>query len=704
MRLSSTGCLVAAFLFVVLLHPAAHAATVALIGDAHVSAPRTTTNFGTLAKPYVGSDDRALRQFDPSILPSIGAHASGMALVISMLLAAVVLASVLHRRGSLSQERYRLTLGLNEELERARIAAEVQNKLLQASTTRYRRVFEFAQDGIFLLDAESGRVADVNLAVVKMLGYSRDHFLQKRLCDVLPFKDIAACRSALIELRTADSVCFEHWKLQSQRQLPLDVEFVGSVYSVDSDRIVQCNLRDITNRKRAEGCISYMEMYDVLTGLPSRALLQDRLMQAISSAGRNKQRIAVLMLGMDKFKLINDSLGRHIGDRLLKEVSSRLRSCLRGSDVVARLGGDEFGITLPEATGDQDIQRVAEKVLTALLESFHIEGNEIRASASAGISYYPGGGENSEDLLRAAGLAMYEAKAKGRGTFCVFTPQLDLIAQRRLEMVRDVQNAYERGQFFVHYQPQVSTGSEEIIAVEALLRWNHPQHGSIAPSEFIPLLEEGGLIIDVGKWVMKTACLQNVDWQKKGLPTVRVAINVSAQQFYAGDIVHAVEEALQESKMEAKWLELELTESLSLDDSEATINIMHQLKALGVSLALDDFGTGWSSLTYIRNFPIDRIKIDASFIRDLTSQPAAKVVVQNMLQLANNLGFSCIAEGVETEDQLAFLSQQGCAEIQGVLYSPPVTAAACGVLVGSGKLSLARARQERTDPSKKWAA
>jgi diguanylate cyclase (GGDEF)-like protein len=540
-----------------------------------------------------------------------------------------------------------------------------------------------------LLDAESGEVADVNLSVVKMLGYSRDHFLQKRLCDVPPFNEIAACRRALVELQTADSVCVDHWLLQPLERSPVDVEFVGNAYQVDSARIVQCNLRDITSRKQAEARISYMAMHDALTGLPNRALLQDRLEQAIASADRRKKRIAVLMLDLDKFKHTNDSLGHHVGDGLLKEVSARLKAYLRESDVVARLGGDEFVVLLPEVTGELDIQQVAQKLLAMLLEPFHIEGNEIRGSCSIGISQYPGDGVNPEALLRAADLAMYEAKAKGRGICCVFTPQLNEASQRRLNLVSDLRNARERGQFVLHYQPQVASASENIIAVEALLRWNHPQHGLIAPGEFIPLLEEVGLMVEVGTWVMMTACVQSAAWQTQGLPMVRMAVNVSAQQFYAGNIVQVVEEALRESRLEAEWLELELTESLSLDASETTLNIMHQLKALGVCLALDDFGTGWSSLSCIRNFPIDRIKIDRSFLRDLTSQPAAKAVVQSILQLASNLGFCCIAEGVETEGQLEYLKSEECAEIQGFLYSRPVTATDCAALLRSGSLSFA---------------
>jgi diguanylate cyclase (GGDEF)-like protein/PAS domain S-box-containing protein len=563
-----------------------------------------------------------------------------------------------------------------------------QNLQLHASGIRYRRLFETAKDGILLLDLESGRVTDANASVVQMLGYSRDHFLNQKLCDVLPFTSIPDCRKGLAELQTAESVAFEHWSLQAEDKSFVDVEFVGNVYQVDGTRIVQCNLRDITSRKQAEARIHYMALHDALTGLPNRTLLQDRLIQAITLACRNQERVAVLMLDLDQFKQINDSLGHHVGDGLLEGVSARMKTCLRESDIVARLGGDEFVIALPSITGNEDVEEVVQKLLTSLLDPFHVDGHELKISGSIGIGQYPIDGETPGALLRAADTAMYAAKGKGRGTFCFFTPELDVATQRRMLLVSDLHSACERGQLSVNYQPQVATSSGLITAVEALLRWNHPQHGAISPVEFIPLLEEMGLITGVGKWVLTTACLQNAAWQKAGLPPVRMAVNVSAHQFYRGDLVKVVEEALRESQMDPKWLDLELTETLTLDGSETTINIMRSLKALGVGLSLDDFGTGWSSLSCLRRFPLDRIKIDRSFMRDLVSEPAAKAVVTSIIDLARNLGFACVAEGVETREQLSYLEKKECSEIQGFLYSPAVPALACGALIRSGRHQL----------------
>jgi diguanylate cyclase (GGDEF)-like protein len=518
-----------------------------------------------------------------------------------------------------------------------------------------------------------------------MLGYTRDHFLHHKLCDVLPFTNVPDCRRGLVELQTSESIAFEHWSLEAQDQSIVEVEFVGNVYQVDGSRIVQCNLRDITSRKQAEARIHYMALHDALTGLPNRALLQDRLNQAITLANRNNTRVGVMMLDLDQFKHINDSLGHHIGDRLLEEVAERIKMCVRESDIVARLGGDEFVIALPTVNDNQDIEEVAQKLLSALLDPFQVEGNDLKVSGSIGVGQYPTDGDDAGALLRAADTAMYAAKAKGRGVHCFFTPELDVATQRRIMLVSDLHTACARGELTLNYQPQVGTSSGAITAVEALLRWNHPRHGSISPVEFIPLLEEMGLIVAVGKWVLKTACMQNAAWQKEGLPTVRMAVNVSAHQFYRGDLVRVVEEALCESQMDPKWLDLELTETLTLDGSETTINIMRDLKALGVGLSLDDFGTGWSSLSCLRRFPLDRIKIDRSFMRDLMSEAAAKAVVSSIIDLARNLGFACIAEGVETEEQLKYLEMKACPEIQGFLYSAALPAGACGALILSGR-------------------
>jgi diguanylate cyclase (GGDEF)-like protein/PAS domain S-box-containing protein len=438
---------------------------------------------------------------------------------------------------------------------------------------------------------------------------------------------------------------------------------------------------DITERKQVEARTQYIALHDALTGLPNRVLLADRLAQAISMAHRKKNRLAVLMLDLDRFKTVNDSFGHHVGDRLLEIVAKRLKLCLRESDIVARWGGDEFVIVLPEVDGDEGIRQVAQKALSELAEPFLIDEHTIHIGASIGICQYPVDGENPEALLGIADAAMYESKKLGRGTYSFFTPELTQATRRRQKLECDLRQACIRGEFVLHYQPLVAIDTGHITGVEALLRWNHPELGIIFPGEFISLLEELGLMVDVGAWVIKTACAQNVHWQSRGLPPIRMSVNVSAQQFYRGKIADVVRTALNETGLDPHWLELELTESLTLDDIETSIAIMAELKHIGVSISLDDFGTGWSSLSYLKRFPLDRIKIDRSFLRDIESDSSSEAVVKSILNLGRNLHLACVAEGVETHEQLGFLQDQKCAEMQGYLYSKALPAKECAELM-----------------------
>ena len=429
---------------------------------------------------------------------------------------------------------------------------------------------------------------------------------------------------------------------------------------------------NITHRKETERRIQHMALHDALTGLPNRTLLEDRLRQAIALGQRVHKHVAVLLLDLDRFKNVNDCFGHTVGDRLLVLAAERLTACIRKCDTVARLGGDEFVIAVQMAERLEGIEFVARKVLDALSEPFQVEDRELQISASIGICQFPEDGKNAEDLLQFADVAMYEAKERGRGRFCFFSPALTEATRREQKLESDLVQACARDEFEIHYQPLVETKSGRITGMEALLRWRHPEQGLLSPNQFIPKLEELGLIVEVGRWVLKTACRQAVEWQQNGLPPVRVAVNVSSQQFYEGNIAEAVAKVLQETKLDPRFLELELTESQTLDDSDATINIMLALKRLGVSLSLDDFGTGWSSLSYLRRFPIDRIKIDRSFVKDLHSQPAAEEVVKTILTLSRNLGIVCIAEGVETREQQDYFSKHDCAEMQGFYFSRPI--------------------------------
>jgi diguanylate cyclase (GGDEF)-like protein/PAS domain S-box-containing protein len=442
---------------------------------------------------------------------------------------------------------------------------------------------------------------------------------------------------------------------------------------------------DNTERKEAEVRTRYLALHDPLTDLPNRTLLEDRLSQAIALASRDRQHIAILILDLDRFKNVNDSLGHYMGDRVLNAASKRLKNSLRESDTVARVAGDQFAVVLQQVSSAQDIQGVAQKIQSNLSEPFLIDGNEVRVSVSIGVSQFPKDSAKPETLLRFADAAMYEAKKRGSGQLCFFSPVLSEATHRHQKLESDLVHAFERDEFILYYQPFVESNSGRITGMEALLRWMRPSEGLTAPNQFIPVLEELGLMAEVGRWALRTACRQVMDWRREGLPALRMAVNVSPQQFYEGNIINAVQSILHETGIDPRLLELELTESQVLDDSPATINIMQHLKKMGVSLSLDDFGTGWSSLSYLRRFPLDRLKIDRSFVRDIGNQRSAEAVVKSILNLGRNLGIACIAEGIETVEQRDYFRKQPCAEMQGFLFSRPVPAVEATALLRTAK-------------------
>jgi len=554
-----------------------------------------------------------------------------------------------------------------ENAERMRVQG-----VLHASEIRYRRLFEEAGDGILLLDLESEIVTDINDSFVEMFGLERGEVIGRKLSEIALLQNIPEVPAALTQLRELQHVRFAHLGLETAQGAPLDVEFVGIVYEVNGAGVVQCNFRDITERKQAEARIQYMAVHDSLTGLPNRTLLQDLLTHEIAGARRSSAKVAVLMIDLDRFKCVNDSLGHQVGDGLLEAAAVRLRNRMRDGDIVCRLGGDEFVIVLPSIYEDRDAETVAQGILRSFELPFVVDGHTLHIGASIGISRFPGDGGDPGSLLRAADIAMYKAKGAGRGTFQFFTPALNEAAQTRLALTNDLRRASESNEFVLHYQPQVSLRSGVVTGVEALLRWNHPSLGLIAPSSFVPLLEETGLIVDVGEWVIRSACEQGIKWQAEGLPPMRVAVNLSAYQFNREDLVRVIERALRDSGLNPEFLELELTESLTLDDTERAIVTMHNLKRVGVTLSIDDFGTGWSSLSYLRRFPLDRIKIDRSFMRDVVSDPTASALVRSIITLCKALGLGCVAEGIETYEQFGYMKQLLCPEVQGFLFSPAV--------------------------------
>jgi diguanylate cyclase (GGDEF)-like protein/PAS domain S-box-containing protein len=443
---------------------------------------------------------------------------------------------------------------------------------------------------------------------------------------------------------------------------------------------------DVTDKRQGELSLRHMALHDALTGLPNRILFEERLSQAVLLAGRVEKHVVVLLLDIDRLKYVNDSFGHYIGDRLLEAVSIRLKRCVRETDIIARLGGDEFALAISMGSDSEDAEKIAKKVLSTLAEPFQIERHELLLSASIGICQFPVDASGAEFLLQYADAAMYEAKKRGRGQHCFFSQALTEATRYHQRLESDLLQASARDEFVLHYQPLVESASGRITGVEALLRWQHTELGLISPNQFIPGLEELGLMVGVGNWVLRTVCHQAADWQRLGIPPIRVAVNVSSQQFYNGNLVAEVEAALRETNLKPELLDLELTESQTLDGSEATVNIMRNLKRLGVNLSLDDFGTGWSSLSYLRHFPIDRLKIDRSFVRDFDTQPAAEAIVKSILGLGRNLGIACIAEGVETRKQRDYFRKQACLEMQGFLFSRPVPAVEMTQLLRAGKI------------------
>ena len=433
---------------------------------------------------------------------------------------------------------------------------------------------------------------------------------------------------------------------------------------------------DITQRREAEQRIEFLAYHDALTGLPNRVLLQDRLQQAIAQAERSHSGLALVFLDLDNFKKINDSLGHAAGDALLREVARRLQYCVRDSDTISRQGGDEFVIILRELHGVDSCTPVLGKVMEALQEPFNWEGNELATSASIGIALYPDDGPDFETLRKKADMAMYRAKEAGRNTYRFFDEEMDDEAVEHLLMRSGLRRALERGEFLLHYQPQIDLASGRVIGAEALLRWQHPEYGLVPPGRFIPIAEESGLIVPIGEWVLREACRQAAHWTRQGLPPLVVAVNLSAVQFRRGSVDLTVTRALADAGLAPAQLELELTESILIQDAEQVLAAVRRLKQLGVKLSIDDFGTGYSSLSYLKRFDIDKLKIDQSFIRDLASDPDDAAIVRAIIQMAHSLGLQAIAEGVETPDMLAQLQAFGCDQAQGYHYARPMPAAA----------------------------
>ncbi|MBR0975236.1 putative bifunctional diguanylate cyclase/phosphodiesterase [Bradyrhizobium japonicum] len=534
--------------------------------------------------------------------------------------------------------------------------------VLKRRDASFRLLFDNNPMPMWVFDAETKQFLGVNDAAVQHYGYSRAVFLRMRLHEIWP-QDEWDSRAEALECVGDTYHSSRNWRHLRADGSEIEVLTFGRRVAFDDRDGYLVAVVDITERRKAEARIAHMAHHDGLTNLPNREYFQERLKQALDQAAG--KRVGVLYIDLDLFKNINDSFGHPVGDRLLKEVAARLGTTVRGANIAARLGGDEFAVILAADVSPNEASACASLLIDMLKAPYELDGQEMVIGASIGIALSPGDGVTSEKLMRNADMALYRAKSDGGGVHHFFEREMDLQAQKRRDMELDLRRAFANGEFELHYQPLVSIASDRISGFESLLRWLHPDKGMISPAEFIPVAEDIGLITQLGEWVLREACAEAVKWPVD----VKVAVNLSPAQFRSRNLVQVVISALARSGLSPKRLELEITESIFLAETDANLAILHQLRELGVSISMDDFGTGYSSLSYLRSFPFDKIKIDRSFVKDLALRPDCGAIVRAISGLGRSLNITTTAEGVETEDQLDWLRAEGCNEVQGFLFS-----------------------------------
>jgi diguanylate cyclase (GGDEF)-like protein/PAS domain S-box-containing protein len=546
---------------------------------------------------------------------------------------------------------------------------------------------ESIADGVISTDAD-GRVLYMNPIAERMTGRSSDAVLGWPIETVFSIRDeqtgrrlenpVLQClsRGAPVSSDLA-AVLVRH----DARSVPVDVS--AAPIRERGGRIGGAVLafHDVGETRRLTMEMAHQATHDALTSLPNRVLLMEKLAHRIDTTGMHGRRFAVLFMDIDRFKVINDTLGHNVGDELLRQSAERFRDCVRDDDMVSRLGGDEFVVLLSDVASNSDALDVADKLCKSLHKPFLLDGKEIFASTSIGICVYPDGGRYPDELLKNADVAMYESKAHGRNRAMVYSAEMNAGNQHRLELESELRRAVERDELLLHYQPQVDPSCQRVVGMEALLRWQHPTRGLLAPGEFLAVAEETGLIVDIGRWVLHEACRQNRAWQEQGLASMRVAVNIAHRQFHRQGLADEIAEVLAATGLEPDCLELELTEGILAEDSEAATRRLERLRAMGVHLAIDDFGTGYSSLAYLKRFPIQTLKIDQVFVRDITSDPSDAEICAAVIAMAHNLNLKVVAEGVEDAAQLEALLERDCDLIQGYFFGRPVAAEALPALV-----------------------
>ncbi|MFA5516451.1 MAG: EAL domain-containing protein [Desulfuromonadales bacterium] len=560
------------------------------------------------------------------------------------------------------------------------LQVRVRNLLARKRSERQLRlaahVFEYSGESILITD-KNNKIIEVNPAFVRQTGYALHevrgedpHFLSSGRTSTEEYRtmwrEIAKngfWQGELWDRRKDGSIYPKLLTISVVRAASGEIEFhIG-------------NFTDITLRKESEEQIRHMAHHDALTGLPNRLHVQIVLERAIATARREREEVAVMFIDLDRFKIINDTLGHSAGDALLVEVGGRIRSLLRDSDVVARLGGDEFVVVITGEPNFSGAGHLAKRIIAALARPYEVDGHRLHNTASIGIAIFPQDGENVETLMKCADTAMYHAKNEGRSRFHFYTENMNLTAREHLVMENSLHTALQRDEFVVHYQPQADLATGQLVGAEALIRWMHPERGLVSPVEFIPVAEESGLILPIGEWVLRRVCAQIREWREAGLPPIPVAVNLSARQFRQDNLAEHIGGILDEYGLQPAEIELEITESTAMEHADAAAAVLHTLHRAGFGIAIDDFGTGYSSLSYLKRFPVDKLKIDRSFIMDIPADSNDAAIAQAVIQMASGLGLKVIAEGVETEVQRNFLRERGCHFMQGFWYSKPLDAA-----------------------------
>lgn len=544
----------------------------------------------------------------------------------------------------------------------------------QQELNRLKSTLDKTLDCVFMFEPETLKFFYFNEGALKQVGYSADELLHMTPYDIKPEYSEAEFRALIQPLIDGEKDSFTFDTIHRHKDghdLPVEIFLQYIKPDNEIPRFVAI-VRDLSERFEAQEKLRYLAHHDSLTTLPNRHLFIDRLEHALTRLNREEQ-LAVLFLDLDRFKVINDTLGHASGDKVLQLLGKRITAYIRKGDTLARLSGDEFAILLEDTSSSDEIVHVARHILEALDTPFQVEGHELFITVSIGISVSPNDGEDSLTLLKHADIAMYRAKDLGRNTYQFYSPDMSVKAFERLSLETSLRYALERKQFMLVYQPQLDVTTGKVIGIEALLRWQHPELGLVSPNDFIPILEETGLIVPVGEWVLYTACSQAKAWQEKYDTNLRIAINLSARQFNDTDLVATVKKCLQQTGLPANTLELEITETIIMQDRKWISSAFQSLENIGIRFAIDDFGTGYSSLSYLKRFSIDTIKIDRSFVRDVATDEDDAAIVSAIIAMALNLQIQIVAEGVETTRQLEFIKQKGCKLMQGFLFSQPLT-------------------------------